>query len=68
MEKTLGRSLKSNEVVHHIDGNKLNNSPYNLQLFSSQDEHHSLHQKKKFINFFLNLFLPRSMYKLFRKI
>lgn len=32
VEQMLGRSLKSHEVVHHIDGNGLNNSPDNLQV------------------------------------
>ena len=67
-EKNIGRKLKPDEVVHHRDGNKLNNSPNNLQVFSTQDEHHSLHQKEKVENFFLKLFLPRSLYSLFRKL
>ena len=65
-EKNIGRKLYPDEVVHHQDGNKLNNSPNNLQVFSSQDEHHSLHQKQKVKKFFLKLLLPRSIYKLFR--
>lgn len=32
MEKTLGRYLNDGETVHHIDGNKVNNNPENLQL------------------------------------
>jgi hypothetical protein len=39
MEQMIGRSLRAGEVVHHIDGNKLNNDPANLQLFASQAEH-----------------------------
>lgn len=38
-EKMLGRSLKENEVVHHIDKNKKNNHPSNLMVFRSQSEH-----------------------------
>jgi len=31
-EKMIGRQLASDEVVHHIDGNKLNNSQGNLSV------------------------------------
>lgn len=34
MEQHLGRKLKSSEVVHHIDGNTLNNAFENLKLMS----------------------------------
>ena len=39
MEHKLGRLLNSKEVVHHKDGNKLNNSIENLELFSSRGTH-----------------------------
>jgi hypothetical protein len=43
VEKRLGRSLRSDEIVHHIDGNKLNNSDENLLVTSrakhQKDEH-----------------------------
>jgi hypothetical protein len=39
MEKVVGRLLNPKEVVHHKDGNKLNNSPQNLQLFGSNGKH-----------------------------
>ncbi|WP_457768266.1 HNH endonuclease signature motif containing protein [Facklamia hominis] len=44
-EKMLGRPLNSSEVVHHIDGNKRNNHPGNLMIFSSQSEHARLHKR-----------------------
>ena len=39
MEAALGRPLAVGEVVHHIDRNRTNNDPANLQVFSSQSEH-----------------------------
>jgi len=38
-EKQLGRVLFPNEVVHHIDGNKENNQPENLEVFQDNSEH-----------------------------
>lgn len=32
VQATIGRELKSHEYVHHIDGNKLNNSIENLEV------------------------------------
>ena len=43
MEKLLGRKLRKEEVVHHIDGNKLNNDIDNLELFESKSEHLRFH-------------------------
>lgn len=39
MEKKLGRYLKPSEVVHHIDGDKLNNHPDNLGVFQTNRDH-----------------------------
>tara|TARA_B100002019_G_C21235625_1_gene582560 strand:- start:424 stop:807 length:384 start_codon:yes stop_codon:yes gene_type:complete len=39
MAESLGRPLTRQEVVHHIDGNKQNNSIENLELFENNAEH-----------------------------
>lgn len=41
-EQNLGRPLQPGEVVHHIDGNKRNNHPGNLQVMT-QSEHARIH-------------------------
>ena len=47
VEKYLGRKLKKWEVVHHLNGNKLDNDITNLKVFSSQFEHHEWHLDQK---------------------
>ena len=44
MEQTLGRGLTLDEVVHHIDGDPLNDGPENLQLFPSTADHSRYHE------------------------
>ena len=45
-EEKIGRYLKENEVVHHINENKLDNRPENLEVMTTQ-EHIKLHAKKR---------------------
>lgn len=43
-EKILGRYLKPEEVVHHIDENKHNNHPKNLMIFATRGDHTRFHK------------------------
>ena len=44
-QRMLGRLIEKNEVVHHKNGNKLDNREENLQVMS-RSEHEILHQKR----------------------
>lgn len=46
IETILERKLLPKEVIHHIDGIKLNNAPSNLMVVSSQSEHINIHRKQ----------------------
>lgn len=43
VERRLGRSLRSDEIVHHIDSDKFNNADSNLYLFKSRAAHRRAH-------------------------
>lgn len=45
-ESKIGRPLLDGEVVHHIDRDKLNNDPDNLQVLPSQSAHAKLHREQ----------------------
>ena len=44
-EKKIGRTLKKNEIVHHLNGNKHNNKPSNLIIMTNA-AHSRLHSTK----------------------
>jgi len=41
------RSLRSGEIVHHLDGNRLNNSLRNLVVLPSRARHQKVHSRPK---------------------
>lgn len=44
VEKKLGRLLKPEEVVHHVDEDKFNNDPDNLIVFKTKADHAAFHK------------------------
>jgi len=47
MENYLGRYLESNELVHHIDGNRENNNVLNLKLTTPSKHHIKEHYERR---------------------
>ena len=49
IEEKIGRSLKKGEVVHHMNGDKLDDSPDNLEVMYKK-EHDRMHTKRRWEN------------------
>lgn len=47
---TLGRWIETHEHVHHIDGDRANNHPNNLEVLTQKDHAHHHHGEVKPIN------------------
>lgn len=46
-EQKLGRRLLPGEIPHHIDGNKQNNDPSNIEVLPSHHHHRHEHSRRK---------------------
>lgn len=45
VELDLGRPLSSDEIVHHVDGDKTHNDLYNLYVCNGQKHHRNIHSQ-----------------------
>jgi hypothetical protein len=45
VEKAFGRGISQSERIHHIDGDKKNNSIYNLMVFANHAMHSGFHRR-----------------------
>lgn len=59
IEKIIGRQLKTGEIIHHKDGNRLNNSLSNLELLNSQSDHITHFHNNRPRIFDWNIFIPK---------
>jgi hypothetical protein len=50
MEEKLGRLLKINEIVHHMNHDRSDNNPDNLMLMNSHSQHKRYHDGERAIN------------------
>ncbi len=46
VEKAIGRPIPAGVIIHHVDGNKLNNDPTNLVVCPDQKYHVLLHRRQ----------------------